>query len=177
MRIEPATPADLDAIRAAYAHARGIQEAHGMTAWPVFADESILAEIEGGRLYRVMDGDGLAGIFSVAYDDAAIWGARERGAHLYLHRIARAPAYRGGQLVGTIVDWADALCRALGRDGLRMDTWASNDPLVAYYERFGFRVVDRIRIGVEPRLPAHYHGGEFTLLERACASSGGAVRE
>ncbi|MFL5576801.1 MAG: hypothetical protein ACJ79S_12610, partial [Gemmatimonadaceae bacterium] len=60
--------------------------------------------------------------------------------------------------------------RALGRAGLRMDTWASNEALVAFYERQGFRVVGRRRIGVEPRLPAHYHGNEFTLLEEHCGS-------
>ena len=166
MRIEPATPDDLDAARAAYAHARAIQQAQGSTSWPVFPDAAILAEIADGRLYRVLDGDALAGVFSVAYDDAAIWGERERGEHLYLHRIARAASYAGRGLVAAVLDWADARCRALGRAGLRMDTWASNDALVAYYGRFGFELVARIRIGVEPRLPPHYHGGEFALLER-----------
>lgn len=171
MRIEPATPADLEAVRAAYAHARAMQEAKGMTAWPVFPDASILAEIGGGRLFRVLDGDALAGIFSVAYDDPAIWGARERGEHIYLHRIARAPGYAGRGLVAAVVDWADARCRALGRVGLRMDTWASNDALIAYYAGFGFAFVGNVTIGIEPRLPPHYHGRDFALLERECAAA------
>lgn len=166
MHIEPATPADLDAVRAAYAYARELQTAHGMTAWPVFADASILAEIGEGRLFRVDDGDALAGIFSVAYDDAAIWGARERGEHIYLHRIARAPGYDGRGLVAAVVGWAEDRRRALGRVGLRMDTWANNDPLIAYYGRFGFTFVGNVTIGNEPRLPPHYHGREFALLER-----------
>ena len=49
-----------------------------------------------------------------------------------------------------------------------MDTWASNEALVTYYERQGFRVVARRRIGTEPRLPAHYQGNEFILLEESC---------
>ena len=170
MRIDLATIADLAAACDAYAHARAIQGDQGATLWPVFPDASIVAEIEGGRLYRVTDGDDLAGVFSVAYDDGAIWGERERGEHLYLHRIARAPSYAGRGLVAAVLDWAEAHARAIGRAGLRMDTWASNDALVAYYQRFGFRLVERIRIGVEPRLPPHYHHGEFALLERECSA-------
>ena len=165
MRVEPAALSDLPAIRAAYADARRIQREQNAILWPEFSDESILAEIEAGRLFRVMDGDALVGVFSVAYEDEAIWGELERGEHIYLHRIARASTSRGKGLIAAVLAWARAHCRALGRAGLRMDTWASNEALVAFYERHGFRVVGRRRIGMEPRLPPHYHGGEFILLE------------
>lgn len=173
MRIEPTTHSDLPDIRAAYAHARAFQREQGAILWPEFSNESIVAEIEGGRLLRVMDGDALVGVFSVAYEDDAIWGEHERGEYVYLHRIARAATYPGRGLITAVLGWARAHCRALGRAGLRMDTWASNETLVAFYERQGFRVVGRRRIGIEPRLPAHYHGNEFTLLEEPC---GGEVR-
>ena len=165
MRVEPATLDDLPAIRAAYADARSIQRGQAAILWPEFDDASIVAEIEGGRLLRVMDSDALVGVFSVAYEDQAIWGEREHGQHVYLHRIARAAMYPGRGLMDAVLTWARAHCRALGRAGLRMDTWASNAPLIAFYERQGFRVVGHRRIGIEPRLPAHYHDGEFTLLE------------
>lgn len=165
MRVEPAAAFDLPDIRAAYADARAIQREQRAILWPEFSDESILAEIESGRLFFVRDADVLAGVFSVAYEDEAIWGVQERGEHLYLHRIARAASYPGRGLIGSVLDWARAHCRTLGRAGLRMDTWASNEALVAFYERQGFRVVGRRRIEAEPRLPAHYHGNEFTLLE------------
>lgn len=169
MRVEPATPADLPAARAAYADARAIQREQGAILWPEFTDASILAEIASGRLYRVLDGGALVGVFSVAYEDGAIWGEHERGEHLYLHRIARAASYPGRGLIGAVLGWARARCREIGRAGLRMDTWASNEALVAFYERQGFRVVERRRrIGTDPRLPPHYHGNEFTLLEEAC---------
>jgi hypothetical protein len=101
----------------------------------------------------------------VAYEDEAIWGEHERGEHVYLHRIARAATWPGRGLLDAVLAWARAHCRALGRAGLRMDTWASNDALVAFYQRQGFHMVGRRRIGNEPRLPAHYHGIEVTLLE------------
>jgi GNAT superfamily N-acetyltransferase len=166
MRVEPATAGDLPAARAAYADARAIQREQGAILWPEFTDASILAEVAAGRLLRVTDDDGaLVGVFSVADEDEAIWGERERGEHLYLHRIARAAAYPGRGLIGAVLAWARARRVALGRAGLRIDTWASNAALVAFYERQGFRVVGRRRIGAEPRLPAHYHGTELTLLE------------
>jgi hypothetical protein len=34
----------------------------------------------------------MVGTFVIAYEDAAVWGDRDRGAHVYLHRIARSPS-------------------------------------------------------------------------------------
>jgi ribosomal protein S18 acetylase RimI-like enzyme len=165
LHIELAGFGDLPGVRAAYAHARAIQTWEGATVWPEFSDESIAADIEGGSLYRVMDGEELVGVFSVAYDDAAIWGALERGEHVYLHRIARAEAYSGRGLVRAVLTCARAHCEALGRTGLRLDTWANNASLIAYYAQQGFRVIGRRQMGFDPQLPPHYHGNEYALLE------------
>ena len=170
MRVEPATRDDLSAIRAAYADGRAIQRAQGSAVWPEFGDDAILGEVESGRLLRVVEGDVLVGVFSVAYEDAAIWGDDERGAHIYLHRIARAAGYQGRGLTEMVVAWAHERCRALGRAGVRMDTWASNDALIAYYQRLGFRLVGRRRIAPDARLPGHYHGIELALLEQPCGT-------
>lgn len=173
MRVEPATLDDLPSVRAAYADARTMQRERGAIVWPEFTIAAIVAEMETGRLFRVMDGDALVGVFSVAYEDEAIWGERERGAHIYLHRIARVATYPGRGFLDVVLGWAREQCRVLRRAGLRMDTWASNEALIALYERQGFRVVSRRRIGADPRLPAHYHGGEFALLEEPCESEVG----
>lgn len=166
MRVERAIPADLATVHASYARGRETQRAQGTTVWPEFTDATLLAEIAAGRLMRVLDADAVAGVFSVEYADPAIWGEDERGAHLYLHRIARAAAYEGRGIFAAVVSWALAECRALGRDGLRMDTWASNQALIGHYGRYGFRLVGQRRIPADPRLPAHYHGIELALLER-----------
>jgi ribosomal protein S18 acetylase RimI-like enzyme len=173
LRVEPATAADLRTVRAAYAEGRRVQREQGSTVWPEFSDAAILDEIAAGRLMRVVDEDdvaGVVGVFSFADEDPAIWGEHERGAHVYLHRIARAGGHRGRGLIDTVLAWAHARCRALGREGVRMDTWASNAALVAYYERLGFGLVGRRRIAPDPRLPAHYHGIELALLEQPCAA-------
>ena len=170
MHVEPARPDHLAAVKAAYSDARAIQRERGGVLWPEFSDAAILAEIATGHLLRVLEGDTLVGVFSVAYEDPAIWGEHERGAHIYLHRIARAATYSGRGLLDAVLTWARARCRALGRAGLRMDTWASNAALITYYGRQGFQLVGRRRIAADPRLPAHYHGIEVALLEEPCGS-------
>ncbi len=168
LRVEPATVADLGAIREAYTAGRAVQRTQGSSVWPEFSDAAIAREIDSGSLFRVMDAERLAGVFSLVLADLAIWGEMERGEHLYLHRISRAPSHQGGGLVRVILAWADERCRALGRAGLRMDTWATNAPLIGYYEQLGFRLVGRRLMPADPRLSPHYHGIELALLERPC---------
>ena len=174
MRVEPAVADDLAAIRATYADARDIQRARGAaTAWPEFADAAILAEIADGHLFRIVDGDTLAGVFSIAVADPAIWREMERGAHVYLHRIARAAGWSGRGLTEAVLAWAESRCREMGREGLRLDTWADNPAIIAHYERLGFTLVGRVRMEADPRLAAHYHGLELALMERAIATADG----
>jgi ribosomal protein S18 acetylase RimI-like enzyme len=169
MRVEPATPADLSTVQAAYADGRSTQREQRSSVWPDFPDSVILDEIHAGLLMRVVDGVAAVGVFSVAYEDPAIWGEHERGDHIYLHRIARAADYRGRGLIDAVLAWARIRCRALGRAGLRMDTWASNEALIAYYRRLGFGLVGRRRIAPDSPLPPHYHGIELALFEQPCA--------
>jgi GNAT superfamily N-acetyltransferase len=168
MRIEPATSHDLPDIRAAYEFARATQREQGSTVWPEFTDAAISSDIAAEQLFRVVIDTAIVGVFSVAYEDPAIWGPHERGAHLYLHRIARAAQYPGRGLMDVILVWAEQHCRRLGREGVRMDTWASNTSLIAFYLRRGFRLVEERQLGLELRLPAHYRHNAFALLERAC---------
>jgi ribosomal protein S18 acetylase RimI-like enzyme len=167
MHVVPATPADLSEVRAAYADARALQAAHLAFQWPEFPDSWILDQMVAGLLFRVLDGDALVGVFTVAYEDPAIWGELERGAHIYLHRFARAASYRGRGLVSAIVAWAIARCEALGREGLRLDTWGHNDALIAFYEAHGFTLIDKRTMGSDPRLSPHYDGLHLALLERS----------
>ncbi|MFI5233819.1 MAG: GNAT family N-acetyltransferase [Gemmatimonadales bacterium] len=134
--------------------------------WPEFTDDAVLREIDEQRVFRAVADHALAGVFSIAYEDSAIWGSHERGEHLYLHRIARAAACPGGGLVDAVLSWATERCRSLGRTGLRMDTWASNAALIEFYRQRGFHLVEERQLGADPRLPPHYHGNTFALLER-----------
>jgi hypothetical protein len=82
MQVDLATVTELTAVQAAYAEGRRLQRAEGSVVWPEFADSAILDEMTAGRLLRVVDGDTLVGVFSVAYQDPAIWEEREQGCHI-----------------------------------------------------------------------------------------------
>jgi ribosomal protein S18 acetylase RimI-like enzyme len=165
MRIEPATVTDLAAIRAAYGDGRAMQRAQRSVVWPEFTEAALMREVEAQTLFCVRLDSAVVGVFSMLPEDALIWGADERGQHLYLHRIARTASYRGGGLVDAILGWARQACVARGRAGLRMDTWAGNDALIAYYVSRGFRQLRSVRLPVDPQLAEHYHGIELALLE------------
>jgi GNAT superfamily N-acetyltransferase len=178
LRVEPLGAEHLSVVQGAYADARVLQREQGAPIWPDFPDSAIVAELAAGHLFRVMDGDDPVGVFTVAYEDPAIWGERERGAHVYLHRLARVRTASAHGLLGAVLDWARARAREMGREGLRIDTWATNAPLIAYYVRNGFRVVETRMIGADPRLLSHYHGIELALLEedaRSAQASGRTV--
>lgn len=168
-KIEPATLADLPGILAAYDAGRTVQRAQASIVWPIFTDDAIAREIASGVLFRVVDESVVTGVFSMIDEDALIWGDEELGAHLYLHRIARAATLKSRGLVDTILTWARGQCQLRGRAGLRMDTWASNHALIAYYAARGFQLVGTRMLPGDPRLAPHYHGIELALLELACA--------
>ncbi len=168
VQVRHATPADLPAIRSAYAHGRELQRDTGSPLWPDFTDAAILAEINSGALHLVANEDALVGVFSAVYDDEPLWGELERGTHIYLHRIARAPSYTGRGLVDAVIAWALERAETLGSEGLRMDTWAINSALIAYYEKRGFTLLGTKRIPDDSPL-SNYRGIELALLERPLA--------
>ena len=171
MNVEPASIDDLSRVQEAYAEGRRRQQERGTLVWPEFSDASLLVEVRARKLFRVMDNEAMVGTFAIAYEDQAVWGDRERGAHVYLHRIARSPSGTSRGLLHSVVDWACACSRELQREGIRMDTAAASSQLVAYYEQAGFVVVGRHVIGPDPALPTHYHGTEVALFEMTCPTS------
>lgn len=169
--VEPARHADLEAVRAAYAEGARRQRAASGAVWPPVADALLEAEVREGRLWTVRADGRLQGVFSAVYRDPVIWGARDRGAHVYLHRISRAPGGAGG-LMGAVATWALAHAAARGLEGVRLDTWAGNEALLAHYERWGFARVGRRSIPADEVLPAHYWGIEVVLMERPVLPGG-----
>jgi len=165
--IGPASPGDLPAIRAAYEAARILQERTGSRVWPAFDDQSILADVAAERVFCVFRGEALAGVFTMVDADPIIWGELERGAHLYLHRIARAAGCTVNGLFDVVLRWARLVAQSLGKEGIRMDTWASNAALIEYYKRHGFILIDRRTMPQGCDLPPHYYGTELALLEKS----------
>jgi GNAT superfamily N-acetyltransferase len=175
--IQRSTPVDIPIFREFWEHALRYQEAKQLPRWPPFPEDTISGEIDAGLHFSVHFPDGaLAGYFSVALNDAHIWGAMERGDAIYIHRMCVNPERKGGGLSAAVLAWAHGFASAIGKRLIRMDTWADNRQLVDYYIRCGFRHIGDRQLGNVPELPPHYSGTTLALFENAADPHAGVTR-
>jgi len=74
--------------------------------------------------------------------DADFWRREDNVTRaLYVHRMAVTRTHSGIGLGAAMLDWAAARARGRGRSLLRLDAWATNGALHAYYEGLGFEHV------------------------------------
>lgn len=118
-----------------------------------------------------MPDDIVAGYFSIALSDELIWGEKERGDAIYIHRICVNPDRKGNNLTMHILSWAYGYAMAAGRKFIRMDTWGDNQRLVSYYVTCGFQHVGNKRLGLVPDLPPHYRNANLALFENVVGST------
>ena len=135
--------------------------------YPVWADDKdvLQQDIEDQRQYKVLTGDGMAGIFTVYYTDPIVWRERDRGDAIYLHRIVVNPNFKGQQLFGKVLNWAKQRTAEQKLRYIRMDTWADNPTIIAYYQRFGFNSIDYYTTPESEELPVQQRGNDIVLLE------------
>ncbi|MBX7127337.1 MAG: GNAT family N-acetyltransferase [Cyclobacteriaceae bacterium] len=164
--VRPGTPSDLDRIFELYNQATLFQLSKGATPWQGFDRGMIIGEIDQHHLWKVVDNNTIAGIFSIAYEDL-VW-QHHSGSALYIHRIARNRHYHGAGLVPLIIDWCRQRALLNQCRYLRLDTFSANAALVEYYVRCGFTLKETFTVPeTELRLPAHYRGASLALLEMA----------
>jgi GNAT superfamily N-acetyltransferase len=166
LRIGPSEAARLPEFRTFWEAAIAWQVERGVASHPEFPKSLIVSEIAAGRHFMALREDGeCAGFFSVTLSDKVIWRERDRDDGIYIHRMCVNPRARGSQFAAAVFAWAGPYARSLGRSFVRMDTWADNPALVAYYQKCGFRLVGEQAIGHEPTLSSHYQGITLALFE------------
>ncbi len=102
-----------------------------------FPEEEIAAAIERGEVYVAeLDGDAVATV-TLLWDDPMYWPDKPADA-AYVHKLAVSRACAGQRIGQAIVEWADRMAAAAGRDFLRLDCLRDNPGIRAYYERLGF---------------------------------------
>lgn len=106
----------------------------------------------GGASERVMvalDGDAVVGTLVTGFDGTRGW----------LHRLAVATSHRRHGIGRRLVADAEAWLAAQGCVKLNLQVRGSNVGAVAFYERVGFSVEDRVSVGKEirPHTPAAVH--------------------
>ncbi|TWI77915.1 Acetyltransferase (GNAT) family protein [Lacibacter cauensis] len=161
-----ATADDLPVIYGLFEEAIRFQKANNFTGWKQYDKAFIKADIANGLLYKIVSDKDTACIFSICFSDALIWREREKGHALYLHRVVLNRKYAGTHMFGQVLAWAQQLAKERKLQFLRMDTWADNRKLIAYYQSFGFAVIETYTTPGTIELPVQHRNLHVALLER-----------
>jgi len=165
IQVFSSTSADLNTIFEFYdmaiAHQKKVFHHH----WQGFSLDLITQEIEENRQYKILVDGQIACIFAVTFSDPQIWEERNADSAIYIHRIVTHPDFRGYGFVNVIIDWAKEYAKNNTIQFIRMDTWADNEKLLAYYTGCGFNHVGMIKIAPNSGLPKHYEGISLNLFE------------
>jgi GNAT superfamily N-acetyltransferase len=167
MEIKHTTIEDIESAFGLYRAAVDYQRINGYNLWPEFERSLIEKEINEKRHYKIVDGNEIACVFSVVYNDPVIWEEKDKEASVYLHRIATNPTFKGKGIMQLIKKWAADHARSQGRKFLRMDTWGDNEKLKEYYIRCGFNYLGKKHLPLPNPLPRHYWGSTLSLFEIA----------
>ena len=165
INIIPTTAADEGFIYRLFDDAIQYQLQHGYPAWKGYDKKALQAEIARQLQYKIVKGTDILGIFSISYNDPEIWAEWDTGQALFLHRTITNPAFKGQQVFALMRNWAVAFAREKQLHYIRMDTWADNLQLIAYYQKYGFRAVANRVTSNAPELPGQNRNLRVTLLE------------
>lgn len=165
MKIINTIQSDLEIIMRLYDDASEFQKTVFNKGWVGFDRERIVTEITEGRLWKILEDEDVACIFTITYSDPILWGERSRESAMYIHRIVTAPEFHGRGYVRKITAWALEHAREKSLRFIRMDTWGDNQKLLDYYQNCGFKFVGVTSPPESPTLPDHYRGISLALLE------------
>ena len=144
----------------AIAHQKKVFNKH----WQGFSRSLVETEIAENRQYKILIDGVAACIFAVTFEDKLIWGDKDVDS-IYIHRIVTHPEFRGYSFVKEIIKWAKAFAPLNNIKYIRMDTWADNEKLLAYYTGCGFDYVGVVTMKETEGLPKHYEGISLSLFE------------
>ena len=167
MQIVNSTKSDIAAIFDLYDKAIAYQKLKFDKHWQGFDLALVETEITENRQYKIVMDDVIVCIFAVAFNDALIWGLRDKFPSVYIHRIVTNPTFRGNNYVNDIIEWAKKYGRNNGKQFLRMDTWGDNQKLIDYYQSCGFTYLGLSDLMMDSTLPKHYQGIRLSLFEIA----------
>ena len=156
---------DIDTIFTLYDAAVAFQKIKFDRHWLSFDREMVEKEIAENRQWKIMEGDEVACIFAIAYQDPFIWKERDGDPSVYIHRIVTHPDYHGRQYIKTIIEWARKHAKETRKEYIRMDTWGDNEALIKYYVACGFNFLGTIVPTASDDLPKHYSTIFLSLFE------------
>ncbi|MET8271686.1 GNAT family N-acetyltransferase [Streptomyces sp. NPDC005096] len=150
MKITFASPDDVAKLLAFREEAAAWLTRLGSDQWqrPYPADR-LLATIESGSAFMVMDGDVTAATITLSPDvEEGLWTERElTEPSSFVTKLTVARTHAGQNLGGRLLDWAGDRAYRDGAKWLRLDAWTTNEVLQRYYLRQGFQHVRTVREG------------------------------
>ena len=156
---------DVAIIFELYETATAYMKSKKQVYWPEFSRDLVVTEIHEQRQWKLLIDDQIACIWATALDDELIWGATNDRA-VYIHRITTNINFRGQNLVGHLVKWADNYCYENNLEYVRMDTVSVNKGLIKHYEKLGFELIEVKELESTEGLPDHYNQGPVCLFQR-----------
>jgi len=163
--ITNASVADLEEIYLLFEEAISFQKRNHYVGWHSYDKEFIQTDIQNKGLFKVMSGGRITGIFSVCFSDSFIWRDMETGEALYLHRVVVNQQARVEKLFGNVLNWAIKVAHEKQLKYIRIDTWAENEKIIAYYKSYGFLFVENYTTANSSELPAQHRNLDVALLQ------------
>jgi GNAT superfamily N-acetyltransferase len=97
------------------------------------------------------------------YADPEFWTPEDQPDRaLYVHRMVVDRSASGKNVGERLIDWAENLAKASGKEWLRLDAWSTNAPLHAYYKEQGFSPVRVLNLS---------HRGSGALFQRSVSQT------
>jgi ribosomal protein S18 acetylase RimI-like enzyme len=165
MQILSSQDNDISAIFNLYEEAVAYQKTKFDKHWLPFDRGMVEKEIKEKKQWKIMEGDDIACIFAIAYEDPFIWKEKNEDPAVYIHRIVTHPSYHGRHYVKAIVDWARVHAFENAKQFIRMDTWGDNEKLKDYYVDCGFDFIGSITPEASDKLPQHYSAIFLSLFQ------------
>jgi len=162
---------DLEFIYTLFEDAIVYQVKNGYPDWKDYSKDSLKEDIRLKRQYKIMINNDIACVFTICLVDKIVWQEREKQDAIYLHRIVVNKNYKGQRLVGHILKFASEFSLKIGRQKIRIDTWANNTTIIKYYESFGFEIIDHSFNPDVPELPIQMRGNKVVLMEYQASKS------
>jgi len=155
---------DLDVLVQMYQDTQRWLASKGSDQWAANTEEktrsSLSRSIGGGECYVAEISGQTVGMITVDnYADPEFWVDEDSPSRaLYVHRMVVDRSASGKNVGGQLLEWAESLAEASGKEWLRLDAWSTNAPLHAYYRQQGFSPVRVLKLS---------HRGSGALFQRS----------
>ncbi|MCB0489915.1 MAG: GNAT family N-acetyltransferase [Cyclobacteriaceae bacterium] len=159
------TEGDLPEVYILFEKAIEYQKSKNYPVWHGFDRLTLVHDVASKNHYKIIRSEKMAMVFSVCYADPLIWGKRETGESIYLHRIVVNPQFKGQKLFSDVLAWAINHGIMKSKKSIRMDTWVDNANIIDYYKSFGFQFIDNARTPDDNRLAVQNRNLNVALLQ------------